>query len=122
MTLHILYYTLKIDMQDTLWADLQQYYDETLKGTHLKELLADEKRNAMMIGQFQDIIFDYTHEKLDFKGKELLKKLAEDAKLFKKIQAQFKGVPIDTIQDKINKTENRSVLHTALRLPKGATL
>lgn len=109
-------------MQDTLWADLQQYYDETLKGTHLKELLADEKRNAMMIGQFQDIIFDYTHEKLDFKGKELLKKLAEDAKLFKKIQAQFKGVPIDTIQDKINKTENRSVLHTALRLPKGATL
>jgi hypothetical protein len=82
-------------MQDTLWADLQQYYDSTLKGTHLRDLLADNTRNELLICQFENLVFDYTHEKLDIKAKELLEKLADSAKLAHRIEDQFKGVSRD---------------------------
>jgi len=67
------------------------------------------------VARHESLVLDYTHEKLDVKGRELLAKLAEETRIRDKIQAQFSGA-------KINKTENRSVLHTALRMPKGSSL
>lgn len=50
---------------DTLWGDLREYYDGVLKKNHLRELLKDEKRNKDFTCQFEDIVLDYTHEKID---------------------------------------------------------
>lgn len=58
---------------------------------------------------------DCTHTKLDTKGLDLLKAVADETKVFAQIQSMFKG-------EIINNTEKRSVLHTALRRPKTDSL
>ena len=81
--------------------------------THLKELLGDSKRNAALRTESSEgkFIFDATHTKIDQAGLEHLKKVAEETQLFSKIESMMKG-------EKINNTEGRNVLHTALRRPK----
>jgi hypothetical protein len=79
-------------MENILWGDLQKYHDSTLKDAHLKTLLADQNRNDAFVTRFQDIIFDYSHEKLDLPARNLLGKLVEDSHLRERIQAQFRGV------------------------------
>lgn len=75
---------------------------------HLRELLKDNERNKNFVIQFQDLIFDYTHEKIDQETLKALIALYNENKVPQKFEAMFKG-------DKINNTENRSVLHTLLR-------
>jgi glucose-6-phosphate isomerase len=79
-----------------------------LKQTHLRNLIADENRNSRCVLSFENLIFDFTHEKLDLETLDLLEKLAEERKVRLKFEQMFNG-------EKINITENRSVLHTALR-------
>ncbi len=79
-----------------------------LKDVHMRKLLADEKRNEKCVLTFDNLVFDFTHEKLDLETLELLEKLAEERKVKEKFDQMLRG-------DKINITENRSVLHTALR-------
>ena len=55
---------------------------------------------------------DSTHIKIDATGLEMLERIAHQSGIQHKIQAMFAG-------DKINTTENRAVLHVALRKPKG---
>lgn len=79
----------------------------------MKQLLGDSKRNAALRTDCNEgkFIFDATHTKIDEAGLEHLQKVAEETQLFSKIESMMKG-------EKINNTEGRNVLHTALRRPK----
>ena len=86
-----------------------------ISSTHLRNLLSDSARNEKLKLTFNDILFDYSHEKLDTETVKLLGELAEEIKLKERFAEMFKG-------DKINNTENRSVLHRALRMDKSQSL
>lgn len=95
---------------------LKQHYEHVTQKAHLKELLKDEKRNARLRVEHGDnLIFDATHCKIDSEGFSGLIKVAEETRLFEKIEAMFTG-------KKINNTEKRSVLHVALRMNEDESL
>lgn len=76
---------------------------------HLKELFAaDPSRFEKFSLSLGDILFDYSKNRIDDTTKALLVQLARECKLDEAIDAMFAGKPI-------NATENRAVLHTALR-------
>lgn len=78
---------------------------------HLKDLfVSDPARFGKFSITIGDILFDYSKNRIDDTTKALLVQLARECKLDKAIQAMFAGAPI-------NATENRAVLHTALRNP-----
>jgi glucose-6-phosphate isomerase len=88
-------------------ALLQQYL--AVKDVQIKDLFAaDKERFNKFSITIQDIVFDYSKNNLSEKTRQLLLQLAEECKLKDAIHAMFAG-------EKINVTENRSVLHTALR-------
>lgn len=93
---------------------LQNHWAE-LKGKHLRELLDDEARNNRLTIQLEKLIFDYTHQRINIQTLELFKILIEEVHLWEKIEAMFSG-------QIINKSENRSVLHVALRAGRGKKL
>jgi glucose-6-phosphate isomerase len=83
------------------------YIDIT--ATHLKDLFkSDNQRFENFSIRFNDILFDYSKNRVDEKTLALLIQLANECSLNKAIEAMFAG-------EKINVTEDRSVLHTALR-------
>lgn len=76
---------------------------------HLRDLFAaDAKRFDKFSVFFEDILFDYSKNRIDEQTIALLIQLARECKLQEAIDAMFNGQPI-------NQTENRAVLHTALR-------
>src|SRR5687767_7184711 len=76
---------------------------------HMKDMFAAEPdRFEKFSVQFGDILFDYSKNIINQKTLQLLHQLAEDCELKKAIHDMFVGL-------KINETENRPVLHTALR-------
>lgn len=89
------------------WKDLQSQASTVTKN-HLRKLLQDEERCKSMITDFEGMLLDYSRQQVTKDIMEKLFKLAEVAHLKKKIEKMFNG-------DHINKTENRSVLHVALR-------
>lgn len=90
------------------WRNLEMAF-LTLQATHMRELFAeDPDRFKKFSLQFEDILIDYSKNIINEEGMELLFELAKKADLTAAIQAMFTG-------EKINKTENRSVLHVALR-------
>jgi glucose-6-phosphate isomerase len=90
------------------WQMLQQHYTE-MKDIQLKDLFKqDAQRFVINHIKFKDILFDYSKNIITQKTKELLLQLATECKLQEAIEAQFTG-------EAINQTENRAVLHTALR-------
>lgn len=90
------------------WQLLQEHYTE-MQSIHLIDLFKqDAQRFSYNHIQFNDILFDYSKNIVTTKTKELLFQLASECKLQDAIQAQFNG-------EAINQTENRAVLHTALR-------
>ena len=86
-----------------------------LSSTHLRNLLSDASRNEKLKLEFNDILFDYSHQKVDAETVKLLGELAEETKIKERFKEMFRG-------DKINNTENRSVLHRALRMDKSQSL
>jgi glucose-6-phosphate isomerase len=90
------------------WDKLERHYKK-ISDTHLRELFADDpdRFNNFSI-EFEDILFDYSKNRINAKTISLLLDLAEECKLSEAIEAMFTG-------DVINETEGRSVLHTALR-------
>lgn len=90
------------------WQDLQAHFN-VMKEVHMKNLFA---RDADRFKKFslctQDIVFDYSKNIITEATMQMLLQLAEDCQLKEAIAAQFSG-------EKINATENRAVLHTALR-------
>jgi glucose-6-phosphate isomerase len=97
------------------WKALQTHY-EKIKDMHLRELFAqDAKRGERLTAESAGIFLDYSKNRITDETLKLLLQLAEESGLRSRIDAMFRG-------DKINFTEKRSVLHVALRAPKGATI
>ncbi len=66
------------------WEGLCAHYNFINK-THLKELLLDEKRNEALWCRYEDIIFDFTHEKINIKTIDYFRELVEISDLSNKI-------------------------------------
>ncbi len=91
------------------WLLLKRHYEEEMQRTHIKNLFKqDPDRFQKFSIQFEDILFDYSKNIITPKTLHHLLQLAEDCKVKEAIEAMFLG-------EKINETEGRSVLHTALR-------
>lgn len=95
-------------------AKLKEKYSQLSK-THLRDLLMDSQRNSALSINYDNILFDFSHQKLDQETLDLLVKLSEERNIKQKFQAMFSG-------EKINTTEGRSVLHRALRMSKNESL
>jgi glucose-6-phosphate isomerase len=94
---------------------LQKHY-ESIKGTHLRELFkADPSRGERMNIDAVGLHFDYSKHRITDESIKLLLQLAAESNLRARIDGMFRG-------DKINITENRSVLHVALRAPRNAVI
>lgn len=100
----------KVTPKDTkAWQQLQQHHEQEMKTVHMRSLFAgDAKRFDNYSLRLEDILFDYSKNILTEKTLTLLRQLADECKVKEAIEAMFSG-------EKINQTENRSVLHTALR-------
>ncbi len=97
------------------WAALAGHHEE-VGGTHLRELFAaDPRRAESMTVTGADLCLDYSKHRVTTGTMSLLLALAARAGLADRIAAMFRG-------DHINVSEDRAVLHTALRLPRDATL
>tara|TARA_R110001592_G_scaffold316202_1_gene592461 strand:- start:23675 stop:25369 length:1695 start_codon:yes stop_codon:yes gene_type:complete len=97
------------------WKSLEAQY-EKVKGLHLKSLFADDAtRGERLTLDTLGLYLDYSKNRITDETLKLLLDLAEETGLRERIDAMFRG-------DKINLTENRSVLHVALRAPKGASI
>ncbi len=96
------------------WKALNTHYAD-MKDTHLRDLFSDSGRAAQFTLQAEDLLLDYSKNRITSETRDLLVKLAESADLKKWIEAMFTG-------EKINATENRAVLHIALRAPKDTVI
>lgn len=90
------------------WQALQAHFDQISANTIAEHFAQDPERAARFHAEFGDLFLDYSKNRIDAKGMELLFDLAREAKLADNIEAMFSG-------KKINETENRAVLHVALR-------
>jgi glucose-6-phosphate isomerase len=97
------------------WTALESHYQKVSK-LHLRELFAeDPERGERMSIDAVGLYLDYSKNRVTDETLQLLLRLAEDAGLQSKIDAMFRG-------EKINLTENRAVLHTALRALRDASI
>src|SRR6185312_6849624 len=97
------------------WTALSAHAKK-IETTNLKQLFAeDAKRGERFAIQDLGIYLDYSKNRITDETLSLLVQLAEQSGLRAKIDAMFSG-------QKINISENRAVLHVALRAPKGATI
>src|ERR1700722_2011831 len=97
------------------WKALQAHY-KTVRGIHLRTLFADDpKRGERLAVEAAGIYLDYSKNRITDETLKLLLQLADESGLRSRIDAMFHG-------EKINVTENRAVLHVALRAPKGASI
>ncbi len=90
------------------WADLQNHYDHIRNQSLVESFKNDTHRHEKFSLSFGDLLFDYSKNRIDDDTLPLLINLAKQANLDAKINAMFLG-------EKINVTEHRAVLHTALR-------
>ncbi|MEM6689172.1 MAG: glucose-6-phosphate isomerase [Planctomycetota bacterium] len=95
------------------WKNLQSHYAE-IKDRHLRDLFAeDADRGSRLTIDAEGIYLDYSKNRVTGETMKLLVALARQAKLEERIAAMFGG-------ERINITEDRAVLHTALRAPRDA--
>ena len=92
------------------WKNLLDHYEE-LKNLHLRDLFTDKNRINDFSYKACDLFFDFSKNRISNKTIKLLVDLAKSMDLKNQINDMFSG-------EKINRTEKRSVLHTALRSPK----
>jgi glucose-6-phosphate isomerase len=97
------------------WKALQTHSDE-VRGLHVRNLFADDpKRGEHLIAEGAGVFLDYSKNRITDETMRLLLQLAEESGLCARRDAMFAG-------EKINVTEKRAVLHTALRAPKDAVI
>jgi len=97
------------------WKNLEVHFQE-VREMHLRQLFAaDPERGTRMTAEGAGIYIDYSKNRITGQTLKLLLQLAEESGLRQRIEAMFKG-------GKINRTENRAVLHVALRAPRGASI
>ena len=94
--------------ESTIWNDLQNHFND-ISSLHMRDMFNDNPNRFDKYSLcFNDILFDYSKNRITDKTLPLLLKLARHQNLEKKIDAMFTG-------KKINQTEDRAVLHVALR-------
>jgi glucose-6-phosphate isomerase len=97
------------------WKALATHY-RTARKWHLRELFKDyPKRAERMTAEAAGLFLDYSKNRVTPRTLKLLLQLADESGLRDRIDAMFRG-------DKINLTENRAVLHVALRAPRSASI
>jgi glucose-6-phosphate isomerase len=97
------------------WKALEAHY-QNVRELHLRKLFADDPtRGERMTAEAVGLYLDYSKNRIADETLKLLLKLAEESGLRERIDAMFRG-------EKINITENRAVLHVALRAPRGASV
>ncbi|KAK4859886.1 hypothetical protein QYF36_013533 [Acer negundo] len=96
------------------WKELKAHMEEIRK-THLRNLMSDSVRCQSMMVEFDGMLLDYSRQNATLDTLDKLYKLAEAAHLKEKINRMYNG-------EHINSTENRSVLHVALRAPRDAVI
>lgn len=93
------------------WKALRAHAEQ-IRGRHLRELFAeDASRGNRLTVEAEGIFLDYSKNRVTDETLKLLVQLAEESGLKARTEAMFTG-------EKINITENRAVLHVALRAPK----
>jgi glucose-6-phosphate isomerase len=97
------------------WKALEKHF-QSIRELHLRTLFAeDSKRGERFALEAVGLYFDYSKNRITEETLKLLLQLANESGLRDRIDAMFRG-------DKINITENRAVLHVALRAPKGESI
>ena len=97
------------------WSALAAHFNQA-RSLHLRDLFAqDPKRGERMTLEAVGLYLDYSKNRITDETLKLLFQLATESGLRERIDAMFRG-------DKINVTENRAVLHVALRAPKEASI
>ena len=97
------------------WKALRAHFKEIEK-LHLRELFAaDPKRGQRLVAEGVGLFLDYSKNRVTDETLKLLVRLAAESGLEARRDAMFQG-------EKINQTEGRSVLHVALRAPRGSTI
>src|SRR5919199_5606961 len=97
------------------WQALEAHYQE-IRDRHLRDLFAeDSERGERLTAEGAGLYLDYSKNRITDETFRLLLDLAEECGLRARIDAMFRG-------EKINLTEDRAVLHTALRAPRDATI
>jgi glucose-6-phosphate isomerase len=101
--------------QQPAWKALDAHYTK-MRDLHLRQLFADDpQRGQRLTAEAIGVFLDYSKNRITDETLSLLLQLAEQVGLRPRIDAMFRG-------DKINVTEQRAVLHTALRAPRGAAI
>src|SRR5689334_13867727 len=102
-------------MASDAWAALDAHR-RAIEERHLRQLFAeDPRRGEQMVAEGAGLYLDYSKNRVNAETVRLLLALAEQSGLRARIDAMFRG-------DKINVTENRAVLHVALRAPREARI
>jgi glucose-6-phosphate isomerase len=97
------------------WRALQAHH-EKVRDLHLRTLFEqDPKRGERLTAEAAGLYLDYSKNRITDETLDLLMQLAEESGLRARIDAMFAG-------EKINVTENRAVLHVALRAPRGTSI
>jgi glucose-6-phosphate isomerase len=97
------------------WKALQDHYQE-IRNVHLRTLFSqDPRRGERFAVEAAGLYLDYSKHRITDETMRLLLRLAEEAGLRARIDAMFAG-------EKINVTEQRAVLHVALRAPRGQSI
>jgi glucose-6-phosphate isomerase len=97
------------------WTALREHH-ERVRDLHLRTLFADDpERGSRLVAEAGDLYLDYAKNRVTDETLRLLVALAERRRLRERIEAMFTGQPI-------NSTEDRAVLHVALRAPRDAVI
>ncbi|MGZ4394853.1 MAG: glucose-6-phosphate isomerase [Gaiellaceae bacterium] len=97
------------------WAALERHYEE-IRNVRLRDLFAsDSSRGERLAAEGAGLYLDYSKNRVTDETLALLRRLAEETALAERTEAMFRG-------DRINVSEDRPVLHVALRMPRGTSL
>jgi glucose-6-phosphate isomerase len=97
------------------WRALEEHHG-MIRDVHLRDLFAaDPRRGERLTAEAAGLYLDYSKNRVTDETVRLLVALAEESGLRERIEAMFRG-------DRINVSEDRSVLHVALRMPRGTSL
>jgi glucose-6-phosphate isomerase len=107
--------SLSAPRQRSAWGALERHYRK-MADRHLRQLFAeDRERSERFAVDAAGVYLDYSKNRITDETVKLLLQLVQESGLRERIDAMFRG-------EKINVTENRAVLHVALRTPRGATI
>ncbi|HYG96019.1 MAG TPA: hypothetical protein VD741_02830, partial [Solirubrobacterales bacterium] len=101
--------------QAPAWGELQSHYEQ-IRGTHLRELFAaDPERGKRLVAEGAGLYLDFSKNRISEETLMLLGALAQQRGVEERREAMFAG-------EHINVSEDRAVLHGALRMPRNRSL